>query len=158
MVHVRYRSCHGWLKSLSQPLRLGGFITVAKILLVVTSEFRLYQVKWVGMMLVTLGAVLLVIVSVFYSSLLRRYQSCNKWYIFLYYRSHRHPVTDYKIHSHRLYYTATLLPTDHSLHIKPYPTAFPYGNGMVLHFYQQQESSTTKTVHKVINKGLKTYI
>ena len=31
--------------------------------------------------------------------------------------------------------------------INPYPTAFPYGNGMVLHFYQQQESSTTKTVH-----------
>ena len=26
--------------------------------------------------------------------------------------------------------------------INPYPTAFPYGNGMVLHFYQQQESST----------------
>ena len=40
----------------------------------------------------------------------------------------------------------------------PYPTAFPSGNGMVLHFYQQQESSTTKTVHKVINKGLKTYV
>ena len=40
----------------------------------------------------------------------------------------------------------------------PYPTAFLYGNGMVLHFYQQQESSTTKTVHKVINKGLKTYV
>ena len=40
----------------------------------------------------------------------------------------------------------------------PYPTAFPYGNDMVLHFYQQQESSTTKTVHKVINKGLKTYV
>ena len=40
----------------------------------------------------------------------------------------------------------------------PYPTAFPYGNGMVLHFYQQQESNTTKTVHKVINKGLKTYV
>ena len=40
----------------------------------------------------------------------------------------------------------------------PYPTAFPYGNGMILHFYQQQESSTTKTVHKVINKGLKAYI
>ena len=37
----------------------------------------------------------------------------------------------------------------------PYPTAFPYGNGMVLHFYHQQESSTTKTVHKVINKRLK---
>ena len=44
------------------------------------------------------------------------------------------------------------------LHLNPYPTAFPYGNGMVLHFYQQQESSTTKTVHKVINKGLKTYV
>ena len=40
----------------------------------------------------------------------------------------------------------------------PYPTAFPYGNGMVVHFYQQQESSTTKTVHKVINKGLKAYV
>ena len=33
-----------------------------------------------------------------------------------------------------------------------------YGNGMVLHFYQQQESSTTKTVHKVIKKGLKAYV
>ena len=44
------------------------------------------------------------------------------------------------------------------VHINPYPTAFPYGNGMVLHFYQQQESSTTKTVHKVINKGLKAYV
>ena len=43
-------------------------------------------------------------------------------------------------------------------HVNPYPTAFPYGNGMVLHFYQQQESSTTKTVHKVINKGLKAYV
>ena len=42
--------------------------------------------------------------------------------------------------------------------IIPYPTAFPYGNGMVLHFYQQQESSTTKTVHKVINKRLKAYV
>ena len=42
--------------------------------------------------------------------------------------------------------------------INSYPTAFPYGNGMVLHFYQQQESSTTKTVHKVINKGLKAYV
>ena len=42
--------------------------------------------------------------------------------------------------------------------INPYPTAFPYGNGMVLHFYQQQESSTTKTVHKVINNGLKAYV
>ena len=42
--------------------------------------------------------------------------------------------------------------------INPYPTAFPYGNGMVLHFYQQQESSTTKTVHRIINKGLKAYV
>ena len=41
--------------------------------------------------------------------------------------------------------------------LNPYPTAFPYGNGMVLHFYQQ-ESSTTKTVRKVINKRLKTYV
>ena len=45
-----------------------------------------------------------------------------------------------------------------SVSFNPYPTAFPYGNGMVLHFYQQQESSTTKTVHKVINKGLKAYV
>ena len=45
-----------------------------------------------------------------------------------------------------------------SMRLNPYPTAFPYGNGMVLHFYQQQESSTTKTVHKVINKGLKAYV
>ena len=45
-----------------------------------------------------------------------------------------------------------------NININPYPTAFPYGNGMVLHFYQQQESSTIKTVHKVINKGLKTYV
>ena len=45
-----------------------------------------------------------------------------------------------------------------TMHFNPYPTAFPYGNGMVLHFYQQQESSTTKTVHKVINKRLKAYV
>ena len=44
------------------------------------------------------------------------------------------------------------------LDVNPYPTAFPYGNGMVLHFYQQQESSTTKTVHRVINKRLKAYV
>ena len=60
--------------------------------------------------------------------------------------------------------TCHCLPADYLLfylfkiHFNPYPTAFPYGNGMVLHFYQQQESSTTKTVHKVINKGLKTYV
>ena len=47
---------------------------------------------------------------------------------------------------------------DCNSHINRYPTAFPNGNGMVLHFYQQQESSTTKTVHKVINKGLKAYV
>ena len=50
-----------------------------------------------------------------------------------------------------------ILHREHNEYI-PYPTAFPYGNGMVLHFYQQQESSTTKTVHKVINKALKTYV
>jgi len=44
------------------------------------------------------------------------------------------------------------------VNINPYPTAFPYGNGAVLHFYQQLESSTTKTVHRVINKGLKAYV
>ena len=49
-------------------------------------------------------------------------------------------------------------PTINVCFINPYPTAFPYGNGMVLHFYQQQESSTTKTVHKVINRGLKAYV
>ena len=60
---------------------------------------------------------------------------------------------------HSLYTHAA--PKDHAsnFHIfNPYPTAFPYGNGMVQHFYQQQESSTTKTVHKVINKGLKAYV
>ena len=40
-------------------------------------------------------------------------------------------------------------PEEFKNNINPYPTAYPYGNGMVLHFYQQQESSTTKTVHKV---------
>ena len=45
-----------------------------------------------------------------------------------------------------------------AVHINPYPTAFLYGNGTVLHFYQQQGSSTTKTVHKVINRGLKAYL
>ena len=56
---------------------------------------------------------------------------------------------------------ATLVETGDTLILvcfNPYPTAFPYGNGMVLHFYQQQESSTTKTVHKVINRGLKAYV
>ena len=40
-------------------------------------------------------------------------------------------------------------------YINPYPTAFPYGNGMVLHFYQQQESSTTKTYTKSLTRDLK---
>ena len=48
--------------------------------------------------------------------------------------------------------------SEYKYKFNPYPTAFLYGNGMVLHFYHQQESSTTKTVHKVINKGLKTYV
>ena len=52
-------------------------------------------------------------------------------------------------------YTLSLILIFKTQYINPYPTAFPHGNGMVLHFYQQQESSTTKTVHKVINKDLK---
>ena len=60
------------------------------------------------------------------------------------------PVSD--IHSVGLFMSYTIES------INPYPTAFPYGNGMVLHFYQQQESSTTKTVHKLINKGFKAYV
>ena len=54
--------------------------------------------------------------------------------------------------------TSVLSSSESNLCVNPYPTAFPYGNGMVLHFYQQQESSTTKTVHKVINRGLKAYV
>ena len=68
-------------------------------------------------------------------------------------------------HKSRTFLEAVLLTRDcfiissiATVHNNPYPTAFPYGNGMVLHFYQQQESSTTKTVHKVINKGLKAYV
>ena len=52
----------------------------------------------------------------------------------------------------------TIISFNMAVVFNPYPTAFPYGNGMVLHFYQQQESSTTKTVNKVINKRLKTYV
>ena len=69
-----------------------------------------------------------------------------------------------KIHFHYFpcYYfcfqTSKISLQTQEVHLNPYPTAFPYGNSMVLHFYQQQESSTTKTVHKVINKGLKTYV
>ena len=63
---------------------------------------------------------------------------------------------------HDLYHYGTnsnvILISHYPYNYNPYPTAFPYGNGMVLHFYQQQESSTTKTVHKVINKGLKAYV
>ena len=66
--------------------------------------------------------------------------------------------------SENIGYVASLLLLKNNIYFRrgiilnPYPTAFPYGNGMVLHFYQQQESSTTNTVHKVINKGLKTYV
>ena len=56
------------------------------------------------------------------------------------------------------YYFYFYLLLQETYSINPYPTAFPYGNGMLLHFYQQQESSMTKTVHKVINKKLKTYV
>ena len=45
-----------------------------------------------------------------------------------------------------------------NIKIKLYKNNAAVWNGMVLQFYQQQESSTTKTVHKVINKGLKTYV
>ena len=62
------------------------------------------------------------------------------------------------IFSHQNLWAPLSSPTKMPQWIIPYPTAFPYGNGMVLHFYQQQGSSTTKTVHKVINKGLKTYV
>ena len=63
-------------------------------------------------------------------------------------------------HAHFQLRQQTILytPLLHTENINPYPTAFLYGNGTVLHFYQQQESSTTKTVHKVINRGLKTYV
>ena len=37
----------------------------------------------------------------------------------------------------------------------PYPTAFPYGSGMVLHFYQQKESNTTKLYTKSLIRDLK---
>ena len=43
---------------------------------------------------------------------------------------------------HRALEIHELVPYD--VQVNPYPTAFPYGNGMVLHFYQQQESSMTK--------------
>ena len=68
---------------------------------------------------------------------------------------HRHLCANVQYHIHQY---AALVFQAYLSWINPYPTAFPYGNGMVLHFYQQQESSTTKTVHKVINKGLKTYV
>ena len=70
--------------------------------------------------------------------------------VYLYFISHSIIVKDP--------YTLHTLPMLYVMCFNPYPTAFPYGNGMVLPFYQQQESSTTKTVHKVINKGLKAYV
>ena len=74
--------------------------------------------------------------------------------------------TGHKPHHHNSKKSRASVDSSNAIHIteysdkdiNPYPTAFPYGNGMVLHFYQQQESSTTKTVHKVLNKGLKTYV
>ena len=66
---------------------------------------------------------------------------------------HRHKMAGFYFYINRM---TNILSSEQA--INPYPTAFPYGNGMVLHFYQQQESSTTKTVHKVINKGLKAYV
>ena len=66
-----------------------------------------------------------------------------------------HILCEWKFVSLRLAYLGSFLDPEE---INPYPTAFPYGNGMVLNFYQQQESSTNKTVHKVINKGLKAYV
>ena len=62
------------------------------------------------------------------------------------------------MHVHWLFKETRSYYVVNDIYINPYPMAFPYGNGMVLHFYQQQESSTTKTVHKVINKRLKTYV
>ena len=68
------------------------------------------------------------------------------------------PTPSYRHAVYRDIFTCSCAWTQYFERIIPYPTTFPYGNGMVLHFYQQQESSTTKTVHKVINKGLKTYV
>ena len=79
-------------------------------------------------------------------------------------KAHQWTVANFltKSHSHLLvkfskHWRTSNLDTPRTC-INPYPTAFPYGNAMVLHFYQQQESSTTRTVHKVINKGLKAYV
>ena len=69
----------------------------------------------------------------------------------------RHILTEY-INTHYNLYITFKHKFVYFSGVNPYPTAFPYGNGMVLDFYQQQESSTTKTVHKVINKGLKAYV
>ena len=41
------------------------------------------------------------------------------------------------------------------LRVNPYRTAFPYGNGMVLHFYQQQESTRPKLYTKSLRRDLK---
>ena len=64
----------------------------------------------------------------------------------------------YLLYGHQSLYWYACVNGLRLVNINPYPTAFPYGNGIVLHFYQQQESSTTKTVHRAINKSLKTYV
>ena len=39
--------------------------------------------------------------------------------------------------------------------LNPYPTAFPYGNGMVLHFYQQKRAARPKLYTKSLTRDLK---
>ena len=92
--------------------------------------------------------------KVFYSASLKQHVAASE--------DHPHNRTTFKLHlrctlKFKLYIHEKVL-LQYCLYINTYPTAFPYGNGTVLHFYQQQESSTTKTVHKVINKGLKSYV
>ena len=39
--------------------------------------------------------------------------------------------------------------------INPYPTAFPYGNGMVLHFYSNKRAARPKLYTKSLTRDLK---
>ena len=81
---------------------------------------------------------------------------CNPWPLMLLHSFSWQYVVLFFMLCHSVTLSKQIILRD--LLFNPYPMAFPYGKGMVLHFYQQQESSTTKTVHKVINKGLKTYV